>query len=69
MPFPHLSHNGTFCTLPVPVGIFVTGAFTLLIPVGRPSKKQDIANYLQCNIDAPGYDSVLCCNVSTSLDL
>lgn len=37
IPFPHLSHKGTFGTLPAPADGLVTGALTLLVPVGRPS--------------------------------
>ena len=35
MPFPHLSHRGSFCTLEAAAGLFVTGAFTLLVTIGR----------------------------------
>lgn len=48
IPFPHLSHSGTFWAPGMAEGIFVTGAFTLLVPMGRPSENQN--NPVMCRL-------------------
>lgn len=48
IPLPHLSHRGTFWAPGMAEGIFVTGAFTLLVPTGRPSENQN--NPVMCRL-------------------